>query len=60
MIIEWVNVKERLPNFNGRVIACINSKEVIGCSFNNDAKQFFHISELKNVTHWMPLPKPPE
>ena len=57
--MQWVSVNDRLPNFNGKIIACSGGEKVMGCSFNNDAKEFFHIQNIKNVTHWMPLPNKP-
>lgn len=57
--MQWIRVEDQLPNFNGKVIACIDGRNVMGCSFNNDAKQFFNIQNLKNVTHWMKLPTSP-
>ena len=63
----WISVKERLPEDISDVL--ILSKEKESCvgyyrSSDNDWNMYnpccsFHM-ELHGVTHWMPLPKPPE
>ena len=64
---QWISVKERLPEDISDVL--ILSKEKKSCvgyyrSSDNDWNMYnpccsFHM-ELHGVTHWMPLPKPPE
>lgn len=56
----WISVDDRLPEEDGLYFAfypgSIHERQVI--SFSSNIKRFnlFHDS----VTHWMPLPKPPE
>lgn len=60
---RWIPVGERLPEAETRVLAATPtgymevdwrfSEPIIDCGFAN----FF---SLDNVTHWMPLPEPPE
>ena len=57
---RWIPVSERLPENSGRVFIHMGNKyEVIASlvkgKFINDAG-----SECSNVTHWRPLPEPPE
>ncbi len=61
--MDWVSVKDRLPESGEAVLTCNQDDCDIGflSSTNNDGPDwqnlyFFHIS----VTHWMPLPSPPE
>jgi len=64
---QWISVKDRLPENISDVL--ILSKEKESCvgyyrSSDNDWNMYnpccsFHM-ELHGVTHWMPLPKPPE
>lgn len=70
---EWISVKDKMPTFeDGQIIVSNYIKggtpeRVVICSvyYGND---FLHLEEyaleetpiIKNVTHWMPLPKPPK
>lgn len=68
---EWISVKERLPDKNDRVIACVifygepvvwdgvrwNGKE---WQTETEAVYDYWTSIMHPVTHWMPLPEPPE
>ena len=65
--MQWISVKDRLPEDISDVL--ILSKEKESCvgyyrSSDNDWNMYnpccsFHM-ELHGITHWMPLPKPPE
>lgn len=65
---EWISVKERLPEQNQRVLVCGVRGGVQICRYweNRDyggGLQFmFFTNKQKSitVTHWMPLPEPPE
>lgn len=60
---EWISVKDRLPEENGRYL-CIwedCDKKNIDCVNFRDG--FFPWEELlgeRLITHWMPLPEPPK
>ncbi len=67
---NWISVKEMLPNIERRVLASsqLTGKIMIGaiehclcgeCTGYTcfDAEKTLY---LEDVTHWMPLPEPPE
>ena len=59
---EWISVKDRMPEQNEQVLCYYHyepkSPDVIcqNTYFNNG----IWMSETSKVTHWMPLPEPPE
>ena len=59
VVQRWIPVAEQLPEKRSEVIACIlhrfGDKSVIPMMFNSE-KQF----GWQDVTHWMPLPEPPQ
>ena len=72
---KWISVKDRLPDRKGLesdeieyVIVCESSPYWQGCNvsicgFGIDGwSKFdnFGLIDSDNITHWMPLPKPPE
>lgn len=55
--MEWISVKDRLPDNNERVLV-----HVVGKPFNIDADRFVNSRWVRwngCVAHWMPLPEPP-
>lgn len=60
---RWIPVSERLPEPYTRVLACIKSGYMeVDYRF---AEPIIEVGiadfySLENVTHWMPLPQPPE
>jgi hypothetical protein len=69
---QWFSVKDRLPEINQQFIAFVENKEVCNCcryqnrssdnspSFYASTKTGLLICGLESISHWMPLPKPPE
>lgn len=60
MMAEWISVKDRLPAVNETVIAWdsdINEPELAFMTIYNE---WFGVMACDRVTHWMPLPSPPE
>jgi len=60
---EWISVKDRLPKNFEPVIVCRRGKDgtIVEQGFK-DAGSWWKVygTRTKNVTHWMPLPEPPE
>lgn len=63
---EWVSVEDRLPRVGGNYICAVQDKNggkwTIPSEWNLEMKTWFGaFGEIKNkVTHWMPLPAPPD
>jgi len=58
--MEWISVDERLPDkFATFIVDYGNGRS--GCAWFDDNLSCFYCGNYKvNVTHWMPLPEPPE
>ena len=63
---EWISVKDRMPEQNIRVLVWMQDNEEEYTQIDTDRwsctmEQGYHwIRWGNNVTHWMPLPKPPK
>ena len=63
---EWVSVDERLPGVSGNYICAVKDKNgsvwTIPAEWSLEMKMWIGaFGEIKNiVTHWMPLPEPPD
>ena len=69
--MEWISVKDRLPELDTWVLAYSTKNDLIACSFRTIGNHFPIIwnllssgcgccdSDLGDVTHWMPLPDKP-
>lgn len=64
---RWISVKDRLPEKEGRYLCWFGKNTVaIGAAiatYLEEWKAFGSLASLEtypNVTHWMPLPEPPE
>lgn len=60
---RWISVGERLPEDDGYVLChCSDGSPDVVCMYYGDGE--FLTPELDNIshiiTHWMPLPQPPE
>lgn len=66
-MVEWVSVKDRLPETNGQFL-CYSADFPLGAffsiqSFNVKKGAFWWYEDNVKapfITHWMPLPEPPE
>ena len=65
-MMEWISVKERLPQATGKYLCAVKDKRgnlwTIASDWSLEMKSWFgDYGEIKNkVTHWMPLPDPPK
>lgn len=63
---QWIRVEERLPGWSGDYICVSRDKNgrewVIPAEWSREMKTWFgRFGEIRNkVTHWLPLPEPPE
>ena len=55
---EWISVKDRLPEQYTDVVVLYDFGRV-GVNWTNKENEFIEHPNCK-VTHWMPLPEPPE
>ena len=66
-VVGWINVKDRLPDSNGRYLCWYGKNKVlVGADIAEylvEARAFWsfeHCKAIENITHWMPLPEMPK
>lgn len=63
LLTGWISVKDRLPETDDRVLVCTVTKKgrqnIITGDYATRSKVWVCGMNM-NVTHWMPLPEPPE
>lgn len=65
---EWISVKDRLPKEHLHrlefVLVCKENGVVLEAKYNTKTKEFLRRESFETlnhtVTHWMPLPTPPD
>ena len=61
---SWISVKDRLPEGGKCVLVYSQDGGVAEGKYNARFKEWvqfrWSVTDLKNVTHWMPLPEPPK
>ena len=58
---QWITVKEELPKENERIIAYNGVfNEIHLCDFHDGIFEDFYGPFNGTITHWMPLPTPPQ
>lgn len=63
---KWISVSERMPEDESDIIVyCDDGEEsrIVACNYDNGVWfdcVFNTVMVFKNITHWMPLPKPPK
>jgi Protein of unknown function (DUF551) len=62
--MEWISIKDRLPENQSTVLIYGNGYDVQYFEDNGfydfEIDYEFSVNKTENVTHWMPLPIPPE
>ena len=60
----WISVKDRLPKHNEKVLCLCHANIYEVLVWDNREREWYHDIEHSYletfVTHWMPLPAPPE
>jgi len=65
---RWIPVSERLPEDRVTILAAFNNREILTAKYYKYYEGFGSVENYwriegwhsGNVTHWMPLPEPPE
>lgn len=58
---KWISVEERLPDKAGKYIVCTKKNAVYCTAFRFfHGRGYFASDSNTHITHWMPLPEPPE
>ena len=58
---EWISVEERLPETETSVLVFTERGYIfLSWASNEDVFWFYNEDEDDRVTHWQPLPEPPE
>lgn len=59
--MEWISVKDRLPEKRKDVLCCFNGiRKMVEISWMDSTRCFLYEDIYGKVTHWMPLPEPPK
>lgn len=71
--MQWISIKDKLPESFTNVLVCdsagecVDEREATTAYFDSVDGQWYHLAfwdydlwHKATVTHWMPLPKPPE
>lgn len=56
----WISVKTRLPETDDHVLCCTQNKKGVRTVVRGFYMDGWHCGMNTNVTHWMPMPAPPE
>lgn len=61
---DWISVKDRLPEIEAYVLVHYENEKIkpIDIGYYSLAAKMWNVGYIKTgiVTHWMPLPAPPE
>ena len=57
---EWISVDDRVPDDHGMFLVCTSSGFITINGYSIDDGWHWDVEKPSLVTHWMPLPEPPE
>jgi hypothetical protein len=61
---QWISVKDKFPNYKIEVLVLDTAHKIWHAEYDCDDGRigwwYDHGFELDDITHWMPLPEPPE
>lgn len=57
---QWISVKDRMPDKDGKYLCVWQGRSIDTGMFTNGHFRLYGEVKDKLVSHWMPLPKPPE
>lgn len=62
---NWISVKTQPVPYNCYFLACTNKNniEILWRTSKYECfskRNLFHLVDVKDITHWQPLPEPPE
>lgn len=57
-VINWIDINDRLPEENTLVL--VWNKDAADIGFIKDWRWRDYSETFRGVTHWMPLPEPPD
>ena len=56
--MEWISAEDRMPEEDGDYLVFFPDGDIEVVYYSK--KYMFHIYHSHMITHWMPLPDPPE
>lgn len=59
-LMQWVSVADMLPEKEGSYIVCTDKGGVLTAHWHSSHGKWGCGYAGKHITHWMPLPKPPQ
>ena len=58
--MNWISVNDRMPGHRAMYITCDEFNVVEATMFDGNEDAVWNTVAGTKVTHWMPLPEPPE
>ncbi|MFI5332604.1 MAG: DUF551 domain-containing protein [Candidatus Babeliales bacterium] len=59
--MKWISVKDRMPQLGVETLFTDTESITVGHLINNHKIACYYSKiDFEDITHWLPLPKPPE
>jgi hypothetical protein len=58
--MEWINIDDKLPEIDEFVLFCSSDNGYMGVDHIDKDMNPFDWINMHMITHWMPLPEPPD